>query len=640
MLKAILDFEPDVIHCVEQTPATTFCGALGKTLNIPIVWSSHTNLDYYIPLYIHPLMAPLSLRVYQLLRRTFCNLADYNLTVSRDFVKLLNDNGIKKSVDVWKTGVDSESFNPSYRSHEMRLKMFNGHYSPEKILLVCVGRLSPEKNFEFLLKLLEKFPQTFLCVVGGGPYKESLEPLFPPNQTHFMGFLQGEQLASAYASADYFVYASVSETFGQVYLEAMSSGTPIVAAEGQQMKEFFINGIHGYTWQPGDVNSAVKALNNAIKDRNILSQNCRSNALNHSWNSAANQIAEVYIKLKNDKINKNKSKSLIQVSNSSSMPKKILNFLIKSIRGVYYFLIWLYITILVLTLMAPFMSVTKPNTPSTTQIPILSKSNNKKRHRKRHKKRNSFELIDKSELCDNNLNNNDEKLETGSTKSDSSSFSKLSFSSSSDDSLLTTSKKSKRGRKRDKEREKKIKKRDEILVYNTNGNVIKINRNEKLVTNFNDLSTSSSKSNSTENLYSSSYLSSSSNSLDNNNQSLSSSSSSFSSLNKSNRKNNNNKKNNNLKLSNLFKMILSMCSSIYMNSSTNCLSFLTFNPNNKNSNRKIKRIPLKINKASSTSSSSFTNIDNLCKTIQKQTIIITSFGALLISLAATYMILF
>ena len=291
-----------MIHCVEHTPASTFCASLAKTLDIPIVWSSHTNLDFYIPLYINSIISPLSLRVYQLLRRTFLNIADYNLTVSSDFVKQLNANGVHKEIHVWKTGVDSESFNPSFKSQEMRLKMFNGNYSPEKILLVSVGRLSPEKNFEFLIKLLEKFPQTFLCLVGDGPYKSSLEPLFPPNQSHFMGFLQGEQLASAYASADFFVYASISETFGQVYLEAMSCGTPIVAAEGNQMREFFVDGVHGFTWTPGDLNSAVNAMSKAFEKRNMLSQNCRSNALNHSWNSAANQIADIYSLLIDKKV--------------------------------------------------------------------------------------------------------------------------------------------------------------------------------------------------------------------------------------------------------------------------------------------------------------------------------------------------
>lgn len=113
----------------------------------------------------------------------------------------------------------------------MRKRMFNGYDDENKILLLSVGRLSPEKNFQFLVYLLDKFPQTFLAIVGDGPYKESLRPIFPEEQTNFMGFMQGDELAAAYASADYFVYASVSETFGQVYLESMSSGVPVVAAE-------------------------------------------------------------------------------------------------------------------------------------------------------------------------------------------------------------------------------------------------------------------------------------------------------------------------------------------------------------------------------------------------------------------------
>ena len=235
----ILKFKPNIIHIVEHTPAALLCGAFAKILDIPLVCSSHTHLDSYIPLFIYKFALPLSLTVYRYVRKEYLNMADYNLTVSTDFLKLLTQSGVNQNIDVWKTGVDSELFNPKYRSHETRLKMFNGHYSPDKILLVSIGRISPEKNFEFLLKIVEKCPNTFLCIVGDGPYRDYIEPLFPKDRTHFMGFLQGEELASAYASADYFIYASVSETFGQVYLEAMSSGVPVVAAEGAQMKEFF-----------------------------------------------------------------------------------------------------------------------------------------------------------------------------------------------------------------------------------------------------------------------------------------------------------------------------------------------------------------------------------------------------------------
>jgi glycosyltransferase involved in cell wall biosynthesis len=339
ILKEILKFKPDVIHVVEHTPAAMLCGILAKILDIPLVCSSHTHIDSYIPLYIYSYANNYVLRTYQHLRRVFLNMADCNLSVSSDFAQILNRGGTKSPIHVWKTGVDSELFNPKYRSHNMRLKMFNGNYSPHKVLLVSVGRISPEKNFDFLLNILKSYPQTFLCIIGDGPYKSCLKPLFPPDQTHFMGFLQGEELASAYASADLFVYASMSETFGQVYLEAMSCGVPVVAAEGSQMKEFFKNGVHGYTWKSNDLNEAYKAVEKAICEREILANNCRLNALNHSWDCPANQISILYCQFE-----------------SYKQQKDCLRVMYRTLK---YFGLWVYIIILLLT-MAPFVKVIKP----------------------------------------------------------------------------------------------------------------------------------------------------------------------------------------------------------------------------------------------------------------------------------------
>ena len=312
------------------------CGIIAKSLDIPLICSSHTHIDSYIPLFIHQFAVKFCLKVYRYIRKSFLTLANCNLTVSSDFVHLLTDSGINSNIHVWKTGVDSELFNPIYQSHDMRLKMFNGHYSEDKLLFVSVGRISPEKNFEFLMKIIEKFSNIFLCIVGDGPYREEIKKLFPKDRTNFIGFLEGEELASAYASADYFIYASVSETFGQVYLEAMSSGIPVVAAEGKQMREFFINSQHGYTWRPGDENSAYEAIKNAMENHERISKNCRSNALKHSWNSSADQIINLYSQFVNHKSNR--------------------NVFTMTFRSIYYFMKWLFLMFLCLFFMAPFLT--------------------------------------------------------------------------------------------------------------------------------------------------------------------------------------------------------------------------------------------------------------------------------------------
>ena len=326
------------------------CGAFARSFHIPIVWSSHTNIDFYLSTYIRPWAVRMTRRIYQFIRCQHLMYSSMNLTVSRDFAHFMEQTGVRRPVIVWKTGVDSELFNPARRSRSMRYRMFGPHTSfSEKqmdsiTLFLCVGRISPEKNFEFLSLVLDRIPQTFLCIIGDGPYRNSLEPIFPKDRVYFYGYLGGEDLACAYASADYFIYASLSETFGQVYLEAMASGTPVIAAEGGQLKEFFVQSEHGYLWEPESLQSAEDAVRQAMLNRDYLSKKAREQALKHSWDSAAEQLNEIYYRAvgKNDQ------------------PVVVENVFLHCGRIFYYGLNWLICIVLALLLMAPFVKVSSP----------------------------------------------------------------------------------------------------------------------------------------------------------------------------------------------------------------------------------------------------------------------------------------
>lgn len=337
------------------------CGAFAKSLDIPIVWSSHTNIDFYLSTYIRRFAVGLTQRIYQFVRLTHLNYSSINLTVSRDFAVFMEKTGVPRPVTVWKTGVDSDLFNPSRRSRSMRYRMFgNDHRFTEEqmdqmTLFLCVGRISPEKNFEFLSLVLNRIGnQTFLCIVGDGPYRNSLEPIFPKDRVFFLGYLGGEELASAYASADYFIYASVSETFGQVYLEAMASGTPVVAAEGGQLKEFFVNGKHGFLWKPDDLDSAEQSIRSAMRNREYLSDQARNQALKHSWDSAGEQLNQIYFDA---------------IKQKQSRPKKTSWYspLFHVGRLVFYVFNWLICILMALFLMAPFVRVTPPTSTIAAQ---------------------------------------------------------------------------------------------------------------------------------------------------------------------------------------------------------------------------------------------------------------------------------
>ena len=130
---------------------------------------------------------------------------------------------------LWQRGVDTDLFRPELRSEAMRERLLNGR-SDSGQLLLYIGRLSAEKQIERIRPVLDAMPDARLALVGDGPYRQQLESLFAGSATHFVGYLAGEELASAYASGDAFLFPSSTETLGLVLLEAMAAGCPCVAA--------------------------------------------------------------------------------------------------------------------------------------------------------------------------------------------------------------------------------------------------------------------------------------------------------------------------------------------------------------------------------------------------------------------------
>ncbi|CAF1440014.1 unnamed protein product, partial [Didymodactylos carnosus] len=365
---AIRNFHPDVVHIVEQTPGAMMCGVFAKSLNLPIVWSSHTNIDFYLLTYIRSYAVRFARKIYQYIRLKHLLYSSINLTVSQDFADFMEQTGVPSPVQVWKTGVDSDLFHPKRKSLTMRRRMFGTkhNYTIDEMnnitLFLCVGRISPEKNFEFLSLVLDRIPsRTFLCIIGDGPFRQTLEPLFPTDRVYFFGYLGGEELASAYASADYFIYASISETFGQVYLEAMASGTPVIAAEGGQMKEFFENGKHGYVWKPGDLDDAEVAIRRSMKERDRLSVNARKQALKHSWDSAADQLDNVY------------HAALIKHNNDHYVEPSTFLLIF---RIFFYTIVWFICIGLAIIFMLPFVKVCSPIIEKSTTASLKIKQKN------------------------------------------------------------------------------------------------------------------------------------------------------------------------------------------------------------------------------------------------------------------------
>ena len=292
---ALENFKPDLIHVVN--PAVLGLGGiwLAKSNNIPLIASYHTHLPKYLEHYGMGMLEPL---LWELLKAAH-NQALLNLCTSTAMVEELESKGIKRTA-LWQRGVDTETFKPEFRNQKMRNKLL-GKYPDKNSLLIYVGRLSAEKQIERIKPVLEEIPDACLALVGDGPYRNQLEKIFENTQTNFIGYLSGEELASAYASGDIFLFPSSTETLGLVLLEAMAAGCPVIGANKGGIPDIINDGVNGCLYDPDGVDQGKSSLIEATKkilNNNTKKENMRIEARNESekwnWSQATLQLKKYY----------------------------------------------------------------------------------------------------------------------------------------------------------------------------------------------------------------------------------------------------------------------------------------------------------------------------------------------------------
>jgi len=290
MRQVLETFQPDLIHLVN--PAVLGLGGLyyAKSLDVPLVASYHTHLPKYLE---HYGLGMLEGVLWELLKAVH-NQAQVNLCTSTAMQEALTSHGIER-VAVWQKGVDTELFQPSLGTLEMRSHLTQGH--PESPLLLYVGRLSAEKEIDRIKPVLQSIPGARLALVGDGPYRQELEKHFADTPTFFVGYMTGQTLAAAFASADAFVFPSRTETLGLVLLEAMAAGCPVIAANAGGIPDIVSDGVNGYLFDPQEEGGAIAATQRLLShadERETLRQNARIEAERWGWAAATRQLQGFY----------------------------------------------------------------------------------------------------------------------------------------------------------------------------------------------------------------------------------------------------------------------------------------------------------------------------------------------------------
>jgi len=290
VVRELARFRPHLLHAVGPVAVGFYALLAARLLAIPSVASYHTALPEYAARYGYPELEPAAWR----LLKAAHALADLNLVPSRSTRDALVARGFRVS-GLWRGGVDPERFHPRKHSLAMRARLAGGRI--DRPLLLCVGRLAAEKNLASLRPVVAELPGVRLAFVGAGPERARLERSFRGLPVCFAGLLEGEELAAAYASADVFVVPSTTETLGFVALEAMASGTPVVAADAGGLRDVVTHEETGFLYDPAESKGALEPIRRLLGSRALaesIARGARAAAERCSWRAETAALCASY----------------------------------------------------------------------------------------------------------------------------------------------------------------------------------------------------------------------------------------------------------------------------------------------------------------------------------------------------------
>jgi glycosyltransferase involved in cell wall biosynthesis len=289
IMRELRRFQPDVVHVVNPAFLGPTGIACARWLRLPLVASSHMDIPSYTSNYVGPWGVPIAWWLF----RTAHNIADLNLVPSSHMLRSVRENGYKR-VRWWHRGIDAERFRPELRSDAMRERLSGGH--PGEFLALYVGRISREKNVP-QLRAIAEMPGVRLALVGGGPELEQIRTMFAGTPAVFTGYMRGNDVVSAYASADALVFPSTSETFGMAPLEAMACGLPVIASMTGGLVDTLRDGVNALTYdhtRPGQMAERVRQLQADPELHARLRAGALAHARSRTWQSTMDQLIDFY----------------------------------------------------------------------------------------------------------------------------------------------------------------------------------------------------------------------------------------------------------------------------------------------------------------------------------------------------------
>ncbi len=260
-------FSPDVIHITTPSALGFFALKYAQKRNIPVISIYHTHFLAYIPYYFRNmpfLVKPVSHWMLGAMNR-FYNNCQLIYAPTPSMLRQLVEVGIAEDrLTLWQRGINLQLFNPARR----RPDFFQEVTGNTRKNILFASRLVWEKNLKTLIALAELIQKKNLpynlIIAGDGAARKDMQQQMP--QAFFVGKQDHETLAIMYASADVFIFPSISETYGNVVTEAMASGLPCVIADGGGSADLIEHGYNGYKCNPMEAKAYLHYIEKLLED--------------------------------------------------------------------------------------------------------------------------------------------------------------------------------------------------------------------------------------------------------------------------------------------------------------------------------------------------------------------------------------
>ena len=306
--KKIKEWKLDVIHSHSEFSMGIMARMIGRELNLPIIHTYHTLLEDYTYYVLPKMFDGVTTKLVEYLTKFYCETTAAEVIVPTEKIyELFRDKyKLSKQLNIIPTGIEVERFKKEKLDKKLLLKLRKEYnLSKKDFVIITVGRLAKEKNFELTIKAMKKIikqaPNIKLLIVGDGPYKEELQKITKEeklsNNVIFVGKVAWDDMPYYYGLGDIYTSASLSETQGLTVIEAMAGGLTPVCIKDQAFSSMITNTLDGYIYKNEDeYQTIVLKLSKNRKLLDITSKKGIEKADEYSANTYAKKVLKVYNK--------------------------------------------------------------------------------------------------------------------------------------------------------------------------------------------------------------------------------------------------------------------------------------------------------------------------------------------------------